>query len=288
MLKIENLSFGYGRAKKLVIDDLCLELPKGVVCGLLAPNGTGKTTLLQLIMGALTPRRGRVLFDGHDTRRRQPEVLAQMMLAPEEISLPSLSLKAFTDLYGALYPSFSKEIMDRCISEFRLEVPGKVNALSMGQKKKVILSFALACRPRLLLMDEPTNGLDIPGKAALRRLLTSAVGEETTVVISTHQVRDLEQMLEHIVIMDTKRLVMDSAMTDIQRALAFYSGASREDAAGALCSAPSPAGFDIMVPNTDPDGTDTPVNLELLFEYAMSKPDSLINIISNAKNLSEQ
>ena len=283
MLKIENLSFVYGRAKRPVINDLSLELPEGVVCGLLAPNGTGKTTLLQLIMGALTPRAGSVVFDGTDTRLRRPDVLAQMMLVPEQISLPSLSLKNFTKLYGALYPSFSQEIMDRCISEFHLEVPGRVNALSMGQMKKVYLAFALACQPRLLLMDEPTNGLDIPGKAAMRRLLASVLPENTTVVISTHQVRDLEQMLERIIIMDNKRLLLDSTVSDIQRAMAFYSGASREDAAQALASVPSPAGFDIIVPNLDPDNTETPVNLEMLFEFAMTSPDSLMNLISNAK-----
>ena len=132
-------------------------------------------------------------------------------------------------------------------------------------------------------MAEPATGLDIPGKAAMRRLLASVLPENTTVVISTHQVRDLEQMLERIIIMDNKRLLLDSTVSDIQRAMAFYSGASRDAAAQALPSAPSPASLAPHIPHPDPATPETPVNLEMLFEFAMTSPDSLMNLISNAK-----
>lgn len=280
MLNIENLSFGYGHSRKMVVNELSLEIPSGVVCGLLAPNGTGKTTLLQLIMGALTARSGKVEFNDVDTSLRLPSCLAQMMLVPEEINLPPVHINRFIADYGALYPRFSREIMDRCIKEFDITEIGKLNALSMGQKKKVFLSFALACRPKLLLMDEPTNGLDILGKAAMRRLMAGVLDDDTTVIISTHQVRDLEQMLEQIIIMNSGKLLFNRNVTDIQTAVAFHANVPANMADDAIASAPTPGGFSVMVPNLT--GEETPVNLELLFEYAMREPEKLNELIDNA------
>lgn len=280
MLDIQNLSFGYGHSGKLVIDNLSLQLPQGVVAGLLAPNGTGKTTLLHLIMGALTPRKGRVVFDGVNTRDRRPETLAEMMLVPEEITLPSMNINRFMTLYGSLYPRFSREIMERCIEEFRITDINKLNALSMGQKKKVYLSFALACRPKLLLMDEPTNGLDIPGKAALRRLMAGVLDEDTTVIISTHQVRDLEQMLEQIIIMDRGNLLFNHSVSEIQSAVAFRLNVPADATEGAIDSVPAPGGYNIMVENLD--GDESPVNLEMLFDYVMREHEHMNALIDNA------
>lgn len=280
MLNIYNITFSYSKRRKHVIDNLSLTLKSGSICGLLGPNGTGKTTLLQLIMGALKPQNGTITFDGQDTSLRNPSVLNEMMLVPEEISLPSMSLKAFAKSYGALYPRFSQETFEKCVDEFSIADIDMLTALSMGQKKKAFLSFALACRPKLLLMDEPTNGLDIPGKAALRRLLAGVVDEETTVIISTHQVRDIEQMLDHIIIIDNTQCLLNAPTTDIQRALAFYLVPTLAQTQQVLAYTPSPAGFYIMTQNKNPDD-ETPVNIELLFEYAMREPKTLSNLINN-------
>lgn len=283
MLNIENLSFRYSKRRPLVVKDLSLSLKPGSICGLLGPNGTGKTTLLQLIMGALTPQKGLITFDGNNTSKRNPHVLKDMILVPEEIALPAMSLSAFAKNYSTLYPSFSYEIFEKCIAEFGITDIGKLTALSMGQKKKAYLSFALACRPKLLLMDEPTNGLDIPGKAALRRLLAGAVDEDTTVIISTHQVRDIEQMLDHIIIINNTQCSLNAPTTNIQRALAFFQVSSLADIPQPLAYTPSPFGFYVMTQNTTPEA-ETPVNIELLFEYAMREPQILSNLINDCND----
>ncbi|MDO5394603.1 MAG: ABC transporter ATP-binding protein [Bacteroidales bacterium] len=280
MLTISNLSFAYSRRN--VLENLNLEIPEGAVCGLLAPNGTGKTTLLQVIMGALLPRKGSVVFNGVDTALRHPQTLAQMMLVPEEITLPGISLQSFIRLYGSMYPRFSAELMDRCIDEFRIRDIRKLGSLSMGQKKKVFLSMALACRPKLLLMDEPTNGLDIPGKAAMRRLLVECLDEDATVIISTHQVRDLEQMLERIVIMDRSNVTFNHTVGEIQQCLRFVRNVAPEQVQGAISAVAAPGGFDAMLVNND-SGTETPVNLEILFDYALREPEKLETYFSNLK-----
>lgn len=280
MLKINNLTFGYGNKRRTVINGLNLSLDAGCVCGLLGPNGAGKSTLLYLIMGALTPRKGSVEFDGADTRLRRPESLQHMMIVPEEITLPPVSLDTYVRTFGAMYPDFSTDILSLCLTEFNVADCKKLSALSMGQKKKIYISFALACRPRLLLMDEPTNGLDIPGKNAFRRLLASSVGDDTTVIISTHQVRDLDKLLDHVAIMDRNSIVLNESIDDIQRHLAFqWNVPASSLATPPLIVNPSPAGVDAMTLNDDPDNT-TKVNLELLFEYAMTHKDDLSRLFS--------
>lgn len=282
MLKIDKLTFGYGHSKRKVLDDFAMELAGGTVCGLLGPNGAGKTTLLQLIMGALTPWSGTVTFDGENTRARKAETLSRMMLVPEEVTLPEVSLDTFIDCYGRMYPNFSKEIFDECVKEFMVEDKKNLKALSMGQKKKIYISFALACRCDLILMDEPTNGLDIPGKASFRRLISSLIGDDTTVIISTHQVRDLEQILDRIAIMDEHRLLFNQTVGDIQNRLKFVWNIPQDQAMDALATMPSPAGVDAMLIN-DGEGEETSVNLEMLFDYVLRHPQDTNKIFNGTE-----
>lgn len=277
MITINNLSFRYGRRRPLVLEDFEAEIREGGVYGLLGPNGAGKSTLLYLMTGALTPQTGEVLLDGDPARRRNPSTLAGIFLVPEEIQLPHMTLRKFVSVYSAFYPDFDNSVMNHALEVFGFSPTGRIDNLSMGQKKKIFISFALACRTKVLLMDEPTNGLDIPGKAAFRRLVAETMTDDRIFIISTHQVRDLDRILDNVLIMNSRRILLDCSIADIQSRVKFLHDlpACPPDV---LYSLPSVGGFDVMTPNNDDAETD--VNLEILFDFAMSNPERLKTIFN--------
>ena len=174
MIEVKNLSFSYGKRKQKVFDDFSLALDKGSVYGLLGKNGTGKSTLLYLMTGLLRPQAGRVLYKGVDVSMRYPLTLQDMFLVPEEFALPSVSLKQYLKLNTPFYPNFSNELLSTCLRDFDMNEDIHLGELSMGQKKKAFMCFALATNTSLLVMDEPSNGLDIPSKSQISSMLPLA------------------------------------------------------------------------------------------------------------------
>lgn len=280
MLKICNLSFTYRRKAKPVLSDFSLEIGAGGVYGLLGRNGAGKSTLLYLIMGALTPSTGKVLYHDTDTRLRKPDILSDMFIIPEEFSLPRISLDDYVKANALFYPRFSEEDMRRHLEIFGIEGNVNLGNLSMGQKKKVYMSFALACNTSLILMDEPTNGLDIPGKSAFRRFIASNMSDERSIVISTHQVRDIDSLLDHVIIMNDSQVMLNESMARIAGALKFCTTDSPAVMNSALFARPAVGGATVVLPNTD--GGETEVNLESLFDLAVTRPD-IISQVFNPK-----
>lgn len=283
MLKIDNLSFRYPGRRQNVIDDFRLTIDRGGIYGLLGSNGAGKTTLLYLISGLLTPLEGKVEYNGNDTRLRLPKTLSDIFIVPEELTLPAISLDTYIKYNAPFYPRFSREDLDRHIETFGIGKlrHEKLTSLSMGQRKKVFMCFALACNTSLLLMDEPTNGLDIPSKAAFRRFIATSASDDKIIIISTHQVRDIETLLDHVLIMDSQRLLLDSSIAEITGKLAFITTSDRSLIDKALVSQPSVGGTQIVIAN---DGDlDTEVNLESLFELATTRQD-IVDRMFNASN----
>lgn len=273
MLKVENVSFRYSRRKKDVLDGFSLSLSGGQVCGLLGRNGAGKSTLLYLMSGLLTPRKGRVTYEDTDVRRRLPSTLSQIFLVPEEFELPPVSLMTYVKQNSALYPHFSHEDMTRYLHLFEMDTDADLRALSMGQKKKVFMSFALATHTPLLLMDEPTNGLDIPGKSQFRKFIAAGMSEEKTILISTHQVRDIDRVLDHVVIMDQSRVLLNRSVTDICTHFTFKESDDPQEIARSLYTLPSVQGNSLMLPNNGTEETE--LNLELLFGATLSAPEKV-------------
>ncbi len=273
MIQVENLSFSYRRGKKNVLDGFSLSLEQGRVYGLLGKNGAGKSTLLYLMSGLLTPRTGRVMYHGLDVRRRLPLTLQDMFLVPEEFELPAISLVSYVELNAPFYPRFSHEDMVKYLHFFEMDMDADLGALSMGQKKKVFMSFALATNTSLLLMDEPTNGLDIPGKSQFRKFIASGMSDERTIIISTHQVRDIDKVLDHVLIMDNSRVLLDESIARICEKLYFTESDDRALAAQALHVIPTVQGNMLMLPNDE--GLESDVNLELLFGAALAQPGRL-------------
>ncbi|MBD5367408.1 MAG: ABC transporter ATP-binding protein [Bacteroides sp.] len=279
MITIEHLTFGYSKRQKPIIDDLELELEPGRVYGLLGPNGAGKSTLLYLIAGLLTPVSGNVMLDGTDTRKRLPSTLKDIFIVPEEFDLPPIKLSQYVKINAPYYPEFSLEDMKRHLATFGMEDNPNLGKLSMGQKKKVFMAFALACNTKVLLMDEPTNGLDIPGKSAFRRFIASNMNDDRLVLISTHQVRDIDNLLDTIVMIDGSKLICAATVNDITDRLAFITTTRPEVIEKALYTQPGLEGTQVILEN---DGSlDTRFELELLFQYALEKGDELNKKLHN-------
>ena len=261
MIDIQHLDFGYVKAWP-VFRDFSLQLPEGKVYGLLGKNGTGKSTLLYLISGLLRPKNGSVCVDGFKSTDRKPEMLREIMLVPEEYDLPDISLNSYVRINAPFYPNFSQEALKNNLREFELPEKIRLGQLSMGQKKKVVISFALAAGTKYLFMDEPTNGLDIPSKAQFRRVVAANMNQERTVIISTHQVRDVETLIDHVVMISQQSVLLNAGITELSRSLRFEVRQPGVPQPDVLYAEPSLQGnFVIAQGNGDP----TMVNLELLF-----------------------
>ena len=232
--------------------------------------------------GLLTPKHGKVIYHDTDVRHRLPITLQDMFLVPEEFELPPISLVSYIELNSKFYPRFSKEDMVEYLHFFEMGLDTDLGALSMGQKKKVFMSFALATNTSLLLMDEPTNGLDIPGKSQFRKFIASGMTDDKTIVISTHQVRDIDKVLDHVLIMDNSRVLLDESISGICGRLLFMESDDRELAQRALYTLPSVQGNFLMLPNTEDEETE--INLELLFGATLAMPDKIAEMFHTKKN----
>lgn len=283
IMQVERLAFSYGWLKqKPVFTDFSLSLERGKVYGLLGLNGAGKSTLIYLMAGLLTPKAGKVTMCDTDVRLRRPSTLSDVYVVPEEFELPRMSLREFATLNGALYPRFSYDDMLQNLAIFDIDPEIKsLSALSMGQKKKVLMSFAFATHTSLMLMDEPTNGLDIPGKSQFRRLVASQMTDDRTILISTHQVRDIDRCIDHVVIVDNSRVLLDASVASITAKLRFVENGTAADAGEALFSQPSVMGYSLVLPNTGDEETE--LNLETLFNATLADCDRITGIF-NPKN----
>lgn len=277
MIKIEGLTFKYGK-RASVFQDFSLEMEAGKVIGLLGKNGTGKSTLLYLLSGLLRPQAGHLYFRGVDVQKRLPQSLADMYLVPEEFTLPNLSLNQFVRLNASFYPRFSREILRNCLEDLGLNEDIHLGELSMGQKKKAYMCFALAANTSLLLMDEPTNGLDIPSKSQFRKVLASGMSEEKSVVISTHQVRDIDRLLDHVIVIDGSQVLLDESVVRITDKLFFAEQGMSDPTDDALYVQPSVHGNSVILPNRY--GEESPLNLELLFNALLTESEKIQKIFT--------
>ena len=273
MIEVENLSFSYGRRKSKVLENFSMKLDKGSVYGLLGKNGTGKSTLLYLMAGLLRPQTGNVLYKGVDVKKRYPDTLQDMFLVPEEFALPNVSLKQYVKLNAPFYPNFSDELLNACLRDFDLNEDIHLGELSMGQKKKAFMCFALATNTSLLMMDEPTNGLDIPSKSQFRKVIASGMSDDKAVIISTHQVRDIDSLLDHVLIMDGTKLLLNESVSAICEKLYFAEQGMNEPTEGALYVQPSVQGNSVILPNEY--GEDSKLNLEVLFNAMLAERERM-------------
>ena len=270
MLSFSNVSFTYGRRGKEVLSGLSLDFEENGIYGILGKNGTGKSTMLYLAAGLLRPKGGNVTAEGVPTQSRRPETLRKLFLVPEEFDLPEVSLRTYVQLNAPFYPTFREDILARCLKSFELGDDLNIGRLSMGQKKKVYISFALAAGTKYLLMDEPTNGLDIPSKKVFREVIAREMTEERVMIISTHQVRDVEQLIDHVVIVNEGTVLLNASTAEIESRLRFEQRAVGSDLSDALFVQQTMRGIELICPNSGND--ETPIDLELLFNALQTVP----------------
>jgi ABC-2 type transport system ATP-binding protein len=269
MIRFNNLSFGYSK-KKLLYRDLSLNIEKGSIYGLLGKNGAGKSTLLKNMVGTLFPVEGEILINGMSPKKRQPSFLQTIYYIPEDVYVPPLTIKRYQNLFAPFYPQFSQDSFYRYLNELEVNVQGKLNKLSFGQQKKFVIAFALACNTEVLLMDEPTNGLDIPSKTQFRKLIASVMYHDKIIFISTHQVRDLENMIDNIIIVDNGELLLHSSISTISDKLCFKTVSEIPMGAKVLYEEKMLKGTAVVMENVN--GEDSKINLEQLFNGVTENP----------------
>ena len=278
MITVKQLSFGYTRRRN-IFDSLSLELPKGSIVGLLGRNGEGKTTLLKLLYGQLLRRQGELKVLDLDPKHRAVSFLQQVYLLPEEFQVPPISIRSFFDISAPFYPNYDEAVAKELIDTFGLQWDMNLKKISQGQKKKALIAFALSLRVPLPLLDEPTNGLDIPSKGEFRRTVARYTTEEQTIIISTHQVRDLEQLIDRILIMERGSIFCNATVADITERLSFRL-ITPELADKALYSEPSAVGTVGILPSDGSDEAESNYSMELFFNAVISERDRILQALS--------
>lgn len=278
MIELSHLNFTYSKNKSL-FEDLSLELKGGHIYGLLGKNGAGKTTLLKLMAGLRFSQSGSSKVLGYESKERKAEMLQEIFFLPEEIWLPETTVKGYLDMFAASYPKFDPEFFHYCLKEFEINTADKLKSMSFGQRKKVSICFALATKCSILILDEPTNGLDIPSKTQFRKLVAEAVNDDRCIILSTHQVRDLESLIDTIIILENRQVLMNETTENIGRKLVFKTLFSIENQPELLYSEFTPKGFLAIFPGKD--DPDSRIELEALFNLATQQPETIRNIFKH-------
>jgi ABC-2 type transport system ATP-binding protein len=278
MIQIENLSFSYSK-RRILFDQFNLTLPSGNIYGLLGKNGAGKSTLLKIISGLLFPNKGIINVAGFNPKDRNPRFLSEIYLITEEFSLPSMIIERFVSLYSPFYPRFNHSMFQSYINEFNLPREPMLSDMSYGQKKNFLLSFGLATDCSLLILDEPTNGLDIPSKSQFRKIVANAINEDRSFIISTHQVRDMENLIDPIIIIDEGKIIFFQDHENISKKLAFTRQTELPSNCNLVYYESSLGGYTTVKENTDME--ETRMNLEMLFNAVVGNKAKIDEIFKN-------
>ncbi len=279
MITIEDVQFNY-RRKPSLFDGLALKIPAGNIYGLLGKNGAGKTTLLKMISGLLFPQKGRVDVLGHTPEHRSPEFLKEIFLINEEFILPEMTIKRYVDLFSPFYPGFDHEAFRNYLAEFDLPKNQRITSLSYGLKKKFLLAFGLATECSILILDEPTNGLDIPSKSQFRKIVANAIHPERTILISTHQVRDVEHLIDPIIILDEGQILFYEDFERVTSKLTLAREASLADTDGLVYAEPFLGGYTIVRENRE--SVESKMNLEILFNAVTNSREKIHEIFNKS------
>jgi len=277
VIQLKQLYFGYDR--RSLFANMNLSIPAGCIYGLLGKNGVGKTTLLKLIAGLRHAQSGDCNVFGKPAADRPVSLLADLFYLPEEFGLPDVTAAQYERLYAPFYPGFDVGCFEETMDRFELDRSATLQRYSFGQKKKFILSFGLATGCRLMLLDEPTNGLDIPSKSQLRKALVSAFSDDRLIIISTHQARDLESIIDAVIILDSGNIIFNRSMGEVQDRLSIHLEEHPPDSQDALYVETIPGGHVVVMPNEDQNETD--IDLEILFQTVVSDPLRIANLFDD-------
>ncbi|MCF0060690.1 ABC transporter ATP-binding protein [Dyadobacter chenwenxiniae] len=277
MIHLDRVTFGYSKKKKL-FENLSLNLEAGHIYGLLGTNGAGKSSLLRNIVGLLFPQDGNITVAGYEPKKRLPAFLQDVFFLPEEIYLPSVTIKKYLEMMAPFYPKFDEAQFDGYIANMDLPEGNKLTDMSYGQRKKFLIAFALSTNTKILIMDEPTNGLDIPSKSQFRKLVSTNLDKNRLILISTHQVRDLDNLIDSIIILENSKILIQHSLDTVAEKLCFGTLPSIEYDDRVIYSEPSMKGYKAVFENSDLE--ESRVDLEYLFNAVLGNPERIRQIFS--------
>lgn len=275
MIEIKDLAFSYGKTP--ILKSITTTLEEGRIYGLLGENGVGKTTLLTLLCGLKKVCSGSITTDGENPFDRTPTLLQNQFYLPDEVFPVAMKAECFAKERGAFWPDYDHSKFLEIMKEFENDPAKKMNQMSAGQLKKTYISLALACGCKYIFMDEPTNGLDIPSKTQFRSAIMKYTSDDSTIVISTHQVRDLENIIDPIIILDRQDVLLNASVEEITSKLYFDYGTQLHPES--LYSEQLPGGFIQVYPNTT--GEDSKINVEALFNAVHKNKELIKGMFSN-------
>ena len=269
MITIENTSYGY-KSNPFIFNNISLKIGNGIY-GLLGENGAGKTTLMHLICGLLFPKNGKCSIDGRNTAERQAGALNRYFFLPEEMQMPTESIVSFAARHSVFYPHFNQEEFELNLEELKIDRKQKLSSISYGQQKKAMLAYAFALHTPYTLLDEPTNGLDITSRQALKRIISRSMDDESTLLISTHQAHDFENLLDHLIILGKGEILLNRSLDEISNRLLF----ARTDILPEerIYSEENLSGYFSIIPNED--GEENTPDIELLYKAVLQQPEKI-------------
>lgn len=282
MIKLTDLNYAYRKGQP-ILNNFGIELHAGNIYGLLGRNGAGKTTFLRLIAGLLFPHSGDCQVFGFTPSERRPDFLNELFFIAEEPHIPAVSIATFQKMYAPFYPRFDAERFTSLLQDFDIPENGSMRNLSYGQQKKVLFSFGIATNCRLLILDEPTNGIDIPSKSRFRSLLASNISDERIFIISTHQVRDMANLIDPIIILEAGQVLFQQDLMSISERLHFEFIPTMNAPTDAIYAERVPGGHIVVTENVS--GQETEIDLEVLFNTVTQQATTIKQIFSNRRTV---
>lgn len=273
MISLQHLNFSYSKGQP-VLENLHLNFQPGRIYGLLGRNGAGKSSLLYNICGLLFPDAGTCRVIGFTPSRREPAFLRQVYLLPEAFHLPDMDIKQYLRLFAPFYPSFDHTAFEKYLEVFEVPQRRSLQALSHGQQKKVLISFALATCAKVLMMDEPTNGLDIPSKRQFRKVIAGCLRDDQCMIISTHQVKDLDSLIDEVLILEDNRIILKEPVGRITEKLSFRQVMSLEETESPLYSEGALRGYAVVTVNRKEE--QSRLDMEMFFNAMMVEKEKIL------------
>ncbi len=271
MISLQNVDFSF--KKKTVFRDLNLHIEQGQICGLFGKNGVGKTTLLYNLAGLLFPNSGKIDVLGFSPKERQTKFLQEIFVIPDEVHLPDTSIKTYEKNLSPFYPKFNTEQFYEILTDFEIPHQSQLRKLSYGQRKKTFIAFALAANTSVVLMDEPTNGLDIMSKTQFKKRIAGGMNDSRSFIISTHQAKDLENLIDRVVILDEEKILFNHDLNEISKRLSFNISHNKTELHKAFYTEESFFGNISVFPNTE--NIENKVDLELLYKAVISNSQQI-------------
>jgi ABC-2 type transport system ATP-binding protein len=293
MIEIKNLSLGFIKSNGLpatrvnlgtvkpVLENLSLTIEPGHVYGLIGRNGAGKTTLMNCINGIIAIRRKDqpIYLDGVKLNINNPYDHAKLFYVTDTISNIHILADAFANTLACFYPDFSVNSYKEYMEMFHMDRNVFLDELSLGEKKSVFLSYAFASGAPYVILDEPTNGLDITSRKVFRKLIASYMTPDRAIVISTHHINEISSLLDHILILDNKHIVFDHSVMETGSVLSFIESDDEDLRQQALYSMTSAYGNRMILPNSG--GSDSEIDYELLFEAVLENGKAINELFEN-------